>query len=284
MRKLAKIFVGSFALLIGCSTAFASEYNNIVTFGDSLSDNGNIGRFTDGPIWVELLAQNLSATLYDYAYGGATTGYLNPFFSQYSNTGLLSQIGMAGTTLTTLSPSNSLVTVWAGANDLQTGVTVQTAVNNIQTALTDLYTDGMRNFLVPNLPAVGNTPRIQSEGATEVTYANDWSIQFNVALEQMLLTWDSESPGVSLYTVDAYSIFNQYQVGSTQWANLFWTVDGFHPDAEGHELIAAAAEQALNPTPEPATMFLFGIGVVGLVSCTRRKEKLIDYIKVESAQ
>ena len=64
-----------FAFPVG---SHATAFNNLIVFGDSLSDNGNIGRFTDGAIWVETLAASLGADLYDFAYGGATTGYDNP--------------------------------------------------------------------------------------------------------------------------------------------------------------------------------------------------------------
>ncbi|KAK7444987.1 GDSL-like Lipase/Acylhydrolase [Colletotrichum acutatum] len=44
--------------------------SSIVVFGDSFSDNG---RFSNGIVWAEYVAANLSLPLYDYAVGGATT-------------------------------------------------------------------------------------------------------------------------------------------------------------------------------------------------------------------
>ncbi|KAF5346606.1 hypothetical protein D9758_013469 [Tetrapyrgos nigripes] len=61
-----------------------------LAFGDSFTDNGggawvisnhtwpahpgyDQGRFSNGPVWVEYVAGNLSVPLYDYAVGGATT-------------------------------------------------------------------------------------------------------------------------------------------------------------------------------------------------------------------
>ena len=74
----------------------AITFDKIVVFGDSLSDTGNVfsftsrmhkavplipivpkeppyfqGRFTNGQIWIEDLAQMLSIPVDDYAYGGA---------------------------------------------------------------------------------------------------------------------------------------------------------------------------------------------------------------------
>ncbi|KAK1479778.1 GDSL-like Lipase/Acylhydrolase [Colletotrichum tamarilloi] len=67
----------------------ASSISSIVVFGDSFSDNGNgaarvsnnawptdkyyKGRFSNGIVWAEYVAANLSLPLYDYAVGGATT-------------------------------------------------------------------------------------------------------------------------------------------------------------------------------------------------------------------
>ena len=82
----------SFILLyLLSSIVFANPLKNIVIFGDSLSDNGNLyaymkhqlpvsppyynGRFTNGPVWVERLASSYfsgdQSHLLDYAYGGA---------------------------------------------------------------------------------------------------------------------------------------------------------------------------------------------------------------------
>ncbi|CCF35773.1 GDSL-like Lipase/Acylhydrolase [Colletotrichum higginsianum] len=80
--------------------AVTPAFSSIVVFGDSFSDNGNgsarvsnnawptdkyyAGRFSNGPVWPEYVAANLSIPLYDYAVGGATTsnnlvqGYTGP--------------------------------------------------------------------------------------------------------------------------------------------------------------------------------------------------------------
>ncbi|GME66261.1 hypothetical protein L226DRAFT_507500 [Neofusicoccum parvum] len=79
----------------------AAPFSAVVAFGDSFTDNGNgsfrvsnhtwpalpeyfDGRFSDGPVWIDYVAGNLSLPLYDYAVGGATTsnaliqGYTGP--------------------------------------------------------------------------------------------------------------------------------------------------------------------------------------------------------------
>ncbi|KAE9582596.1 hypothetical protein CGMCC3_g1740 [Colletotrichum fructicola] len=80
--------------------ASAPSFSSIVVFGDSFSDNGSgaarvsngtwpsdkyyKGRFSNGIVWAEYVAGNLSIPLYDYAIGGATSsnsliqGYTGP--------------------------------------------------------------------------------------------------------------------------------------------------------------------------------------------------------------
>src|SRR5689334_7437247 len=90
-------------------------YSQIVVFGDSLSDTGNVnnqtfgispgsgyyqGRFSNGPVWVEDLATNLgiAAPIYsraggkDYAYGGVHTGSGSTTYTFFSFPNIGTQI------------------------------------------------------------------------------------------------------------------------------------------------------------------------------------------------
>lgn len=135
---------------VGASSVRAQTYSNVVSFGDSLSDNGNTfranpaaatastpylpltnGRFSNGPTWAELLANAIHpqsgafgsmlgvgqplipGTNVNFAFGGARsdTAIASP-------PGVPVQIGLyrlAGGTLGT----NTLATIWSsGANDI----------------------------------------------------------------------------------------------------------------------------------------------------------------------
>lgn len=272
MKKTSlQIFV-TVLICIGfyCGNAFG--YSSVVTFGDSLSDNGNVARFTNGKLWVEMLANHFNANLSDFAYGGATTGYDNPSIGSTA-TGLLWQVSTYSPFVAGLPSTDTLLTVWAGANDLLQGRNPGDAILNIGTALDHLYAAGGRNFIVPNLPDIGKTPALLADpdptvGAT----ASLWTGAFNTGLASLLQGFSGLHPEVNLYFVDIFDIFNQYTIGTSQWQALFWT-DGFHPSSVGHQLIYQAAVNAVNPVPEPATCVLLISGLIGAIAMRRgRKE------------
>ena len=48
----------------------APVFDRLVVFGDSLSDVGNAGRFSNGPVWVEQLATRLGLAIMPSQKGG----------------------------------------------------------------------------------------------------------------------------------------------------------------------------------------------------------------------
>lgn len=257
------------AVLIWTQTAFA--YSTLLALGDSLSDNGNISRFTDGPIWVELLADILGVPLADIAYGGATTGYDNPA-AGLTITGLAWQVDRVMQNPSLLSSGNSLITLWAGANDMLQTRSPFDGASNIGIALEELYFAGGRNFLVPNLPNIGNTPCFQSiPNAMIALEATSWTYAFNSSLFGTLQNFMKNHQDANVYLLDTFSIFEQYPVGSSEWGSLFWG-DGFHPSSAGHALVFDAAIAQLNQVPEPTAMLIFCVGLAGLGMAARKKQ------------
>ena len=83
------ILVGAIATCVmSASAQDPPPIDHIVVFGDSLSDTGNAGRFSNGPVWVEQLAARLEVALrptqaggLNFAVGGAR---LNPLSGPHS--------------------------------------------------------------------------------------------------------------------------------------------------------------------------------------------------------
>ncbi len=234
--------------------ATAATFDRLYVFGDSLSDTGNAfiatgglvnptqatppsppyfpGRFSNGPIWVDDLAQKLNVNLIpflalsspdptasiNFAVGGATTGELNAFVPSppFPPSGLQAQIK----TFTSLkaaglpADSNALYTVLAGGNDFISGSMPSESVSNVSKAVTDLYNAGARNILVGNLFDLGKTPRALGfdplnpvpPGTSQL--GTLFTNGFNNGLAQTLGGLSQSLPGINLISLDINSVIN----------------------------------------------------------------------------
>lgn len=321
------------------------KYDQLYVFGDSLSDTGNVrdqtfglfpqsppyyqGRFSNGPVWVEELGNKLGLTPTRYtqgfpgnspsegvnfAFGGATTGNNNvvniPFLPL---PGLQTEIDYFKNGLATSGKSanpDALYVVWAGGNDyLLGGATNPTQpVVNLATALTSLFNLGARNFLVPNLPDLGNTPVGLSRGSDVSNGLNQLSVGHNAGLAQTVNNLSQSLTGINLISVDVNSLFdsaiaNPSQYGFTNVTQpcltnfqnpvdfiynvcarpneyLFW--DEFHPTTAGHKLVAESAYLALSSksVPEPTASFaILAFGALGAVSGFKQKRQKTSPVK-----
>ncbi len=247
------------------TVGWASDFDAIVVFGDSLSDNGNFyalyplwvpeeyyyqGRFSNGPVWVEYMAGEdfLDCSLFDNAYAGATTdGVIPP--------GLLSQVNTYVSSGSIM--DNTLFIIWIGANDfLNGGVDYEASVNNIEVALDELAAFGVVSVLIINLPDLGATPRYV--GTQDESIFRELSTNFNAALAERINGFRTEHPGITIYEFDSYSLLqdifdNPADYGFTNVRDVcpsFYVADNFdngdgyvfwnqiHPTTEAHEELA----------------------------------------------
>jgi len=281
--------------------AQAASFSQIVVFGDSLSDTGNTfeatgippsppyyeGRFSNGPVWVDYLADDLglsSDRRTNYAFGGATTGSENTTqlpAGVPSLPGLQQQLDSFTTTNTTADP-NALYVVWAGSNDYLGGnITDPTIpVSNLTSTVTTLSNYGAKNILVANLPDLGQIPAT-SNNPQIAGNLNVLSEFHNFGLTNNLDSL-SQQTDTNIISLDVNSLFkraiaNPSEFGLTNVTDacltqagvcsnpneyLFW--DDFHPTTGVHELVSEAALSSLESkaVPEPTA----GLGMLALAT------------------
>jgi outer membrane lipase/esterase len=99
----------------------ASGFEQIVVFGDSLSDSGNAGRFSNGPVWVEYLAERLGLVLQPSRAGGSNYAVGGARLDPQSGSNSLRAQADAYLRCSRAS-SGALYIVYGGANDVPAAV------------------------------------------------------------------------------------------------------------------------------------------------------------------
>ncbi len=244
----------------------APPYTGLVVFGDSLSDNGNAGRFSDGPVWVEHLARRAGVELLpsrlggtNYAAGGAR--------AQGGPADLRAQADayLAARRRDGLDPQ-ALHVVYAGGNDLLAAgyaadreAMTRSAAAAVGGVVDDLAAAGASRILVPNLPDVGVTPALRALGPAVTAMARALTRAYNAALERELARVEAGHRTVRVHRLDVFALAERTIAdpaaagfrnvtdpclgGPSCAGMLFW--DHVHPTALAHARLAAAALVAI---------------------------------------
>ena len=244
----------------------AAAFDQIFVFGDSTTDSGNVligsggttpdpdaffqGRFSNGPVWVDRLANALGVSMrpalaatdittqsLNFAFGGSQTGVSNftpdgiflvpgvngqisgdpnnallpPSFSE-----LLANAGIGAN-------PDALYVIWSGANDFiippPNGLPPDVSAANIGNAITTLYGLGARHFLVNNLPDLGDTPLAQLVGVDAQLSAA--TAAYNGLLALQLAALEAALPDIDITTPNMNALIGTL----LDYPNLFGFID-----------------------------------------------------------
>jgi phospholipase/lecithinase/hemolysin len=303
----ALIAAGMMALASG--HAWGDQITSIVSFGDSLSDVGNDyiasggtqpapaadyyqGRFTNGGNWLDYLAHDLGVAApvaslaggSDYAFGGASTGSGTTTYAPgQAVPNVDSQIAMylSGHTPT----SNELFTIWAGGNNLLIGNQANPAVpaQDIANAITTLANAGAKQFLIPNLPLLGEIPASSSLSSAQRQALDAWSIGFNQTLQAEAAALQ-KTLGVQIHVADIQTLVQNVMANPAEYGftnvtgsainsslngkgYLFW--DAEHPTTAADAYVGELGAQAV---PEPSSFLVFTVAI-GAVAVSLKLRK-----------
>lgn len=329
-----KISLLCFGLVIGIlpSSASAATFDSVFVFGDSLSDSGNVflatggetqtipfgglvpsrayasGRFSNGPVWAEILAANLGFSASpslaggtNFAFGGAQTGPLGTV--PPTSPSLLDQLAFFQGATGGVVPSEALYVVFGGGNDARVAAfqrlagddagantTIAQGVNNLTTIINTLAAAGAKNFLVPNVPNIGVTPEATRGPAIAPTIFTNVATEFNTLLDGALGDLTT-NPAIKLVPVDTFGFLSSITASPERFGltngidpcidlttvctnpNDFVFYDGIHVTTATHAAFAQFAGDQLNAAnvPEPST--LVGSSMLTLLALSRKRRE-----------
>ena len=201
--------------------ASQAKIDRIVTFGDSLSDTGNVfnasnwttpirtdwyhGHFSNGEVWVERLAKNVKLPLYNWAVGGAAADrYL-------ILPGVVQQIASWADYMkfdNGYRPDRTLFTMLIGGNDLiNYGRSVDQILAAQSTALEALINAGARHILLLNLPDLSKAPifKTRSDSSKMAVQVQDYN-QRLAMIQQALINKYGADLNIQLF--DSWAFMN----------------------------------------------------------------------------
>lgn len=213
--------------------AYATQFNQSIFFGDSLTDSGYYapytktaypvsGKFTTNPdnVWSEVLANHLGTTASPNGNGQTGTNYAaggakSAADGTNSDLGVSINIPSAQSQVQTYLSANNvnpdaLYSVWIGANDLLAAAqnpstatpVIAAAAQNTASIVQSLHDNGAKVILVPNLPDIGLTPQATTLGIN--ANATAASQLYNSTLYNALLTTSA-----NVVPLDTFSLLQE---------------------------------------------------------------------------
>jgi phospholipase/lecithinase/hemolysin len=227
-------------LLLG-TVVFPAQaaFTALYVFGDGLStttDNPSPGplyygkRYSNGRVWVEVLAQRQGLTYdpnknWSYFYNSSTTLVANVSSFQAPS-----------------DASNALFVIWVNCADLWFPATYNgastaqwtSAINQAQTnhykAVTNLYfAKGARTLIMPNAVDLSTIPEFNT--SVNANFIHLRCLDYNVAFSNTLNRIRASCPNLTLYTPDFYALLNNMLAHPANYGVTNALGDGLSIDA-----------------------------------------------------
>lgn len=261
MKYPLLVTAASLVLALGASAQTLRSFSGQYTFGDSLSDSGNLyaltgrqlppapyfnGRFSNGPVFTELLGNPIRAaaplstrgTNLNFAVGGSNVGLPNGLPTVDDQISIYRVQGFAP-------QPQDLFTIQGGANDLLSYIPLAAAnpvsfeqvsfttgrILGLDTELLALL--GAKTIVVGGMPNLGATPRYARGSAALAQQATRVSNAFNGGLLTEVKRIAARYTDVSIVYFDMYAIMDR--VVADYQALGFSNVSSFYlaPTAQG---------------------------------------------------
>lgn len=274
-------------------------YSSLYIFGDSLSAvaGGGFGyppppgttpadyyegRFSNGRVWVEYLAQEQGIPF-----------NTNDDFSAFGEFSLLALDTIIygnfypppdiGTSLFVVWPENSdlfLYATFGGTNASSWSFDINNSAQNISAIIDQLYADGARTLLMPNAVDISRAPwftytitnstSVTNNVGPLITAVHNGVVQLNAALATVISQARARHPDLTIFAPDFYTEFNKILEDPSRYgftktdvdaledpalkdktfdgpgANyVFW--DYLHPTTRLHSFVANYVQQSIAP-------------------------------------
>jgi outer membrane lipase/esterase len=230
--------------------ARASSFSEIVSFGDSLTDAGNVSLATGGALpgagyatrslpfvpfpvgyytnpqsgsgpaglWIDQLAGKLGVadpSPFLAPLGGTNYAIGSSYTAGFNGLvpGMDTQVGDFLTSVSGHASASDLYTFWGGANDIFDGLNPVTAADNIAAEISAIALDGGKAFLWLNLPPLGDTPGLN--GTPFSTPANLASQAFDAEWAFDLL--NLKAAGINVIGVNISGLFTTIAANPAQY-------------------------------------------------------------------
>lgn len=259
--------------------SFALSLNKIIVFGDSISDNGHFyevmsgvyppsppyyyGRFSNGPIWIDLLMEYLYPNhaadhLLNYAYGGAVVNtnpdhddslfYLDNQINQYLS--LHDQEDF----------SSNLYVLWAGSNNYMEfpesgNEEVKLVVDSLINQYIRLIERGAKYLMVVNQVDLGKTPVAVVFNAEN--YLSDLSLKHNLYFKKSLDELKTAYPDVVWVDLDVAQMVDDILKTPANYGITYLTETCFDAIYEGSSVPSGISQKMASTELYPLKPMLY---------------------------